>query len=1427
MFKQDADHGYGKAMTDMIRVNGERAHLLTVKPVVKSLSSFESGVLGGQELELTGTGFHADEGKDCSANQVTLANIPCKVTQCTRTSIRCTVGERNATSSSPHAGTSGLVAMRWKGTAASLDNWDATATYGMPDEGPFHTMGGTRGRGAFDTSTANNREEQNGYFVAPHTAKYSFWLAGDDKAALFLNTKTSDFGSMAKVVEVKTASHLYQKSAPVQLTAGQRYPLRTRHIGSGSQFMLAGVEILDGPPGGELVQQYHRVHEIQRVTLEAKRVRQVQKVTITEAGGGTLQFIGTEVDKVTRKTKMSALVSIRASDRQGQFTSALRSVYTACRSISVAVDDKLDTMATLTFSVSFDCDAGLDETGAAKLFPNILVSGKDLTSKVGRRSARSLPQISVKTTQRPSASLSGVFKLVMGTRSTAAMTTDLEGEEVGQFITKFLPVQVARVTTKTGVRTVGADSIQYVEHEITFLAPYGQNFPQIKPDATKLTGTDKRMAVKTLQEGKPDSRVFLPIPDTMLEVAESTTSAVLHVNGINAVCKSSTATGCTFQYNAALTPQITGLSGQSGKQSVVEGEILTISGSNLRYKGGGVAVTFGRAECVVQSHSESSITCKVAHSMHGLYHPVVVVEKIGTASFDANVQKLKYQGVISSVFPVLSGVRGGTTVTFTGTGFSKDGLENKITIGGLPCKVTAAAHDTVECTAPALNDKTLNSMKFGGELVTTTTAAVAGNTTGNNTDGSGPSPTAAPANLPATFEGDVLVDLFESGSAWGTAFTFSWALTPSMVFIDPVEISSAVTQHVTASIADMASFSTSSNKGCAAALDFVSPSGVVRPCIKLTLNGTQASCTVVRAAPLPLADQQYMFPRLQLCTGAGHTVISHPEPAFTAVDIALRVESVSPALGSVAGGTLVTIRGAGFVDESKKIVRSALTYNYLDAMVVANITLADRSIGCQIQKSGFNYIHCLTVMPEAADAKFTTASKHTYTGGYNGKFDVHVNDFVVPGCGAPEAFGPGAGSNGGDQVIDWGLTTSGAAANLTVKKGAKITWRFNLDKQPHSVVSGPPGKPDGNFASPLLGAGKSWSRTFDTAGTFAYYCGPHAFMAGTITVVENLQAASNQTTTTETTAHKFKTDSTGYVCQFDYGTTAALSGVSPTEGRGATELTIAGAGFNSKPVVTVGPHSCVVSSYTASSVTCNAPAMAAGDYNIRVSLASGYAAHPRSPIQFKSMFSVQSIMPKSSSMMGGVVLTVRGHGFPESAIGAGNTISIAGKQAHIIQSNDTHIIAVSPPKANEGATNVEVKIEAFSAPDYYYGQTTPVYRGNNGGDQVIDWGLDTSGAAASKTIKKGTKITWRLNLDKQPHSVISGPPGKRDGNFASKMLAAGESWSRTFDTAGTFAYYCDPHAFMAGTQQITRYNIARLRLFEMVRNILIRDVVCT
>jgi plastocyanin len=86
--------------------------------------------------------------------------------------------------------------------------------------------------------------------------------------------------------------------------------------------------------------------------------------------------------------------------------------------------------------------------------------------------------------------------------------------------------------------------------------------------------------------------------------------------------------------------------------------------------------------------------------------------------------------------------------------------------------------------------------------------------------------------------------------------------------------------------------------------------------------------------------------------------------------------------------------------------------------------------------------------------------------------------------------GPAASATTNVQIKRTGFVP----ATVTINQNDSVTWK-NVDTINHQVVAN-----GGQFASPILGAGKSYTFTFRNSGTFRYHDGLHPTLKGTVTV---------------------------------------------------------------------------------------------------------------------------------------------------------------------------------------------------------------------------------------------------------------------------------------------------------------------------------------
>ena len=93
-------------------------------------------------------------------------------------------------------------------------------------------------------------------------------------------------------------------------------------------------------------------------------------------------------------------------------------------------------------------------------------------------------------------------------------------------------------------------------------------------------------------------------------------------------------------------------------------------------------------------------------------------------------------------------------------------------------------------------------------------------------------------------------------------------------------------------------------------------------------------------------------------------------------------------------------------------------------------------------------------------------------------------------------------------------------------------------------------------------------------------------------------------------------------------------------------------------------------------------------------------------------------------------------------------------------------------------------------------------------DKIIDIALNSSVPGCELTescylpyeekLSVGDLVLWN-NIDSAAHTVSSGNPREGKSNhFDSGIIAPGDTFSHKFDTAGSYAYYCELHPWMVG-----------------------------
>jgi plastocyanin len=130
-------------------------------------------------------------------------------------------------------------------------------------------------------------------------------------------------------------------------------------------------------------------------------------------------------------------------------------------------------------------------------------------------------------------------------------------------------------------------------------------------------------------------------------------------------------------------------------------------------------------------------------------------------------------------------------------------------------------------------------------------------------------------------------------------------------------------------------------------------------------------------------------------------------------------------------------------------------------------------------------------------------------------------------------------------------------SSVTIHPGDTVRWTWSANG--HTSTSGTPGVPNGLWDSGILSQGATFTHTFNTVGSFPYYCTPHGLccgMTGMVTVT-NPTGPPIVTTTLATLIASFSARLNGSVnpngltttFHFEYGLTTSYGLTTPPQNR--------------------------------------------------------------------------------------------------------------------------------------------------------------------------------------------------------------------------------------------------------------------------------------
>ncbi|XP_044864776.1 fibrocystin [Mauremys mutica] len=244
-----------------------------------------SGSLGGgSDLTITGDFFDQPV-------QVTVAGVPCEIKHCSPRKISCTTGPIAETRrlAAPQAGNRGLF----------FEVWDDAAGTDLTETAPGYRWqivpNASSPERFLSQAQQSFSSRLRGFFVAPQTNNYTFWIQADGRASLHLSL-SEDPGKKVKVAFIpagasewsehweKNWSKSWQpKSQKFELMGGSKYYLEALHHGKApSSGMQVGVQLHNTWLNPDVVNTYRR--ERHEIRASAHWLPEIQMLTLSGTG---------------------------------------------------------------------------------------------------------------------------------------------------------------------------------------------------------------------------------------------------------------------------------------------------------------------------------------------------------------------------------------------------------------------------------------------------------------------------------------------------------------------------------------------------------------------------------------------------------------------------------------------------------------------------------------------------------------------------------------------------------------------------------------------------------------------------------------------------------------------------------------------------------------------------------------------------------------------------------------------------------------------------------------------------------------------------------------------------------------------------------------------------------------------------------------
>ncbi len=608
-------------------------------------------------------------------------------------------------------------------------------------------------------------------------------------------------------------------------------------------------------------------------------------------------------------------------------------------------------------------------------------------------------------------------------------------------------------------------------------------------------------------------------------------------------------------------------------------------------------------------------------------------------------------------------------LTIAGGGFCSGGKlgMNVVMIGTQACNITSATTRRLTCVTPPTTDATAT-------------------------------PTAIDNSAPA-----VSVNIAVNGVAFGSQFNYEVSATPLVTLMSPTAVSSAVTGTINFTLSNI-----DSSVSVGGFLSNVSVMLSNRVCevsgASVHSSSAVVSCILKRTLTPPM-PQQRLSPTVAVANlgfAALDAVNAVPSGGWK-LDSCFRVSSVSPSLGSLAGGTTVSVFGCGF---TAALSSTSVRFERLSSQTgqAANtvsctvrwIATDGSSLKCVMSRPSYEYVPefaalkssttglqgaiivtanlldsiCADATSGACNFTFSTAATPVVTSAL-----LNMTHGIVTGSSLAPPVNVFIGTyvcnivsvENGNSTVRFEIPPHVAGlASLRVHSGvygsAEGAWGFNLTNplQISSVtlIDGSTyltGSEQGGQLLVITGNGFSENPTRNVVlignkNAIVITAEPTKLIVATPANFGSLTLSVSLTQPTTTTVMYAVTTNFLFVYDSSVAITPSIISVNPTSISFGTTLTVMGNGFGTSSAnssVEIGSAACFVSNWTATKIICTVGSAVAGTHSVLVFTTLYGLAKPStaSANQVTVALVLNTAAPLSVGMHGGATITLQGAGF--------------------------------------------------------------------------------------------------------------------------------------------------------------------------------------